>query len=327
MTLPELANHLRNTLGVRHKLDIQPVHDLLRGIGHPDVPIGDDCAAIPDGDGYLLLAIEGLLSSFVEKEPWFAGYCAVMVNLSDIYSMGGRPIAIVDAIWTNGADRAGPIWDGMTTAATKYAVPIVGGHTNTRNSTGDHLAAAVLGRASTLLTSFDAHPGDDLIAAIDLRGDWFGSYPYWNASTEADGPRLCGDLNLLPEIAEYHLCRAAKDIGMVGIVGTAVMLAECSGVGFSLDVGAIPRPVGVPLEKWLTTFPSYGFLLAVDPSRTQEVCSRFAKRDIAAAVVGTVTDTNLCNLRDETGAEANFWNLNENPFIGFGVGATIRGAR
>lgn len=327
MTLAELADHLRGTLGVRHKLDIQPVHDLLRGYGHPEVANGDDCAAIPDGNGYLLLAIEGLLPSFVEKEPWFAGYCAVMVNVSDIYAMGGRPIAVVDAIWTNGADRAGPIWDGMTTAAARYGVPIVGGHTNARNPAGDHLAAAILGRAQKLLTSFDAHPGDLLIAAIDLRGEWFGSYPYWNSSTTADGLRLRGDLDLLPQIAEDGLCRAAKDISMGGLIGTAVMLAECSGIGFTLNLGAIPKPAGATLDKWLTAFPSFGFLLAVDPHRAEAVCQRFADRGIAAAPVGACTAGGQCLLRDESGGEATFWNLCHDTFIGFGLGAAPRGSR
>ena len=35
--------------------------------------VGDDCAAIPDGDGYLLLAIEGFINDFVAADPWFAG--------------------------------------------------------------------------------------------------------------------------------------------------------------------------------------------------------------------------------------------------------------
>ena len=51
-----------------------------------DRTAGDDCAVLPDpsGQAHLLLAIEGLASDFVQAMPWFAGYSAVMVNLSDI---------------------------------------------------------------------------------------------------------------------------------------------------------------------------------------------------------------------------------------------------
>ncbi|MDI7048014.1 hypothetical protein QMN58_31425, partial [Escherichia coli] len=48
------------------------------------VAVGDDCAALPDGDAYLLFAIEGMVSDFVQAMPWFAGYSSVMVNVSDI---------------------------------------------------------------------------------------------------------------------------------------------------------------------------------------------------------------------------------------------------
>lgn len=301
------------------------------------VAVGDDCAAIADGDGFLLLAIEGLLDEFVSAEPWFAGYCAVMVNVSDVYAMGGRPLAVVDALWAAGADRAGPIWDGMKTAAAKYAVPIVGGHTNSR-SDADHLAAAILGRASRLLTSFDARPGDALLAAIDLRGEWFGPYPWWNASTTADQTRLRGDLEILPALAEAGLCAAAKDISMGGLVGTAAMLAECSGIGISIDISTIPTPFVDPppksvlahgrwasdnhtmIGKWLSAFPSYGFLLAVPPPNVPQVVSRFTERGIAVATIGMCDSSHQVTLSDGSGTIEVFWDMNREPFIGFGPG-------
>ena len=35
------------------------------------------------------MGAEGMLPQFVETDPWFAGWSAVMVNVSDIYAMGG----------------------------------------------------------------------------------------------------------------------------------------------------------------------------------------------------------------------------------------------
>ena len=65
----------------------------------------------------LRFAIEGLVEDFVAAMPWFAGYSAVMVNLSDIAAMGGRHIAVVDAIWSAGAEQAEPILQGMAAAS------------------------------------------------------------------------------------------------------------------------------------------------------------------------------------------------------------------
>jgi AIR synthase-related protein len=314
-----LARQIQDARGVAHKRDIDAVVARL-GLGsrHASVPVGDDCAAIPDGDGHLLLAIEGFLDSFVAADPYFAGYCGIMVNLSDVAAMGGRPIAVVDALWGRDAAEADPILAGLSDAAALYGVPVVGGHTNTRADAGN-LAVAVLGRAGTrLLTSFDATPGDDLVAAVDLRGRFREPHPYWDASTGAPGERLRGDLALLPGLAEDGLCLAAKDISMAGVVGTALMLLECSNVGGVIDLDAIPRPEHVPLARWLTAFPSFGYLLSVHPDRTPAVCARFAERGITAASIGRLDASRVARVCDAAGAEAVVWDFFANPLIGCG---------
>ncbi|TXM70679.1 sll0787 family AIR synthase-like protein [Methylobacterium sp. WL120] len=317
--LQALAGQIRNARGVSHKRDIDAVVTRL-GLGarHDAVPVGDDCAAIPDGDGHLLFAIEGFIDSFVSADPYFAGYCGIMVNLSDVAAMGGRPLAVVDALWSRDAAAADPILAGLSDAAALYGVPVVGGHTNTRSETGN-LAVAVLGRAGPrLLTSFDAAPGDDLVAAIDLRGRFRDPHPYWDASTGSPGDRLRADLALLPGLAEDGLCRAAKDISMAGVVGTALMLLECSKVGAVIDLAAIPRPDNVPMARWLTAFPSYGYLLSIRPADTPAVLDRFAGRGITADVIGAIDASRIARLRDAGGEEAVVWDFVASPLIGCG---------
>jgi hypothetical protein len=317
--LQALADLIRDTRGLSHKRDINAVVARL-GLGHRHaaVPVGDDCAAIPDGDGHLLLAIEGFIDSFVASDPYFAGYCGIMVNLSDVAAMGGRPLAVVDALWSRDAEAADPILAGLSDAAALYSVPVVGGHTNTRAETGN-LAVAVLGRAGPrLLTSFDAEPGDHLIAAIDLRGRFREPHPYWDASTGAPGERLRGDLALLPGLAEDGLCRAAKDISMAGVVGTALMLLECSKVGAVIALDAIPRPEHVPLTRWLNAFPSFGYLLSVRPADSSAVLARFAERGITADVIGTIDASRVARIRDAGGEEAVVWDFVASSLIGCG---------
>ncbi len=283
--LTRLAAELGNAAGVLHKQDIAPVMARL-GIAPSAIRLGDDCAAIKDGDGWLLLAIEGLLPGFVAGAPFFAGYCGVMVNLSDIAAMGGRPLAVVDAIWSRDEARAAPILEGLRAASAAYGVPIVGGHTNMRDA-GENLSVAVLGRAQALLTSFDAKPGETLLAAIDLRGRYHEPFAWWDASSGCtDAGRLRGDLELLPLIAERRLSAAARDISMAGLVGTAIMLAECSGVGFAVTPSLVPRPEGADLARWLGAFPSFGFLLTCAPDDTETIIALFRARGIACAAIG-----------------------------------------
>jgi AIR synthase-related protein len=318
--LRALADTLRSAPGIAHKRDIDAVMQTLNAVAPPGaaapIAIGDDCAAIPDGDAYLLFAIEGFINEFVAKQPWFAGYCGVMVNVSDIYAMGGRPIAVVDALWSREGDAAQPILEGLSEAARVYGVPVVGGHSN-RRSDREQLSVAILGRAKRLLTSFDAQPGQNLVAAVDLRGRFEEPYAYWNASTGAPAERLRGDLEILPGIAEDGLSGAGKDISMAGVVGTALMLLECSGLGAVIDVDAIPKPPDVPLPRWLTAFPSYGFLLSVGDDALPEVLRRFDARGIACAAIGRTDSSRLVRLQ-RNGVSVPFWDLKREALIGCG---------
>jgi len=282
-----LAAKLTASPGIAAKADIGRVAAGLGLAGQP-VAVGDDCAALPDGDGYLLFAIEGFINEFVTADPWFAGWCGVMVNISDVVAMGGRPVAVVDAVWAKGEENAAPVLEGMRAAAAVYGVPIVGGHTNIRTDR-HQLSVAILGRAKKLLTSFDAKPGDILIAAIDHRGRYREPFNNWEAATDAPPARLRGDLEIMAQIAEAGLALAAKDISQGGIPGTAIMLAECSGVGIDIDLAAIPLPEAVALDRWLSTFPSYGYLLSVAPVNVKTVLKAYTARGIVAAAIGTIT--------------------------------------
>ncbi|WP_035716790.1 sll0787 family AIR synthase-like protein [Azorhizobium doebereinerae] len=312
--LASLADTLRASAGLASKADIAAVAARLGLNGAGAVPVGDDCAAIPDGDGFLLLAIEGFMNAFVAGDPWFAGWCGVMVNASDIAAMGGRPLAVVDAVWADGEAGAQPVLEGLAAASAAFGIPVVGGHTNIRSDRGQ-LSVAILGRAKRLLTSFDAQPGQALVAAIDLRGRYREPFSNWEAATDAPPARLRGDMELLPEIAEAGLSRAAKDISQGGVIGTAAMLAETSGVGARIDPDAVPRPEGVDPARWLTTFPSYGYLFAADPADVPALTARFSGRGIAAAAIGTVT-AELQVVIARGAAREVIWDFSRRPLLG-----------
>ncbi|WP_373541575.1 sll0787 family AIR synthase-like protein [Chamaesiphon sp.] len=317
MELDELAKILKQSLGIVHKQDIQSVARFLGTENAANkIQLGDDCAAIPDGDGYLLLAAEGMMPDFVTSDPWFAGWSAVMVNVSDIYAMGGRPIAIVDTIWSQDAAISQPLLAGMSAAARAYQVPIVGGHTNTR-SAYNALSIAILGRAHNLISSFQAQPGDRLLMAIDLRGKLHPQYPFWNAATETDPARLREDLELLPKLAENGLCAAGKDISMGGIIGTILMLLETSNCGAVIDLDAIPRAAEVPCDRWLLSFPSYGFLLSVRPDRVFAVQQMFGNRQIACEDIGEAIDPPQMILKSQQESII-FWDFHQAALTGFG---------
>lgn len=312
--LTSLAARLHQSLSLLQKQDIQTASQALNIGNGAQILLGDDCAAIPDGDGYLLLAAEGMLPILVDTDPWFAGWSAIMVNVSDIYAMGGKAIAVVDTLWSDRLDNKA-LWAGMKAASEAYNVPIVGGHTNC-HSPYKALSVAILGRAKQLISSFKAQPSDLLLVAVDLRGTSHPQYNFWNAATTASPVQLRENLAILPHLAENGLCDAGKDISMGGIIGTLLMLLETSNCGAVLNLDAIPCPEELSLERWLVSFPSYGFLLSVRPDNVAAVKSCFHNQNLVCEVVGEVQQDQKLILTSATESVV-FWDLSTQPLTGF----------
>ena len=243
-----------------------------------------------------------------------------MVNLSDIAAMGGRAIAVVDALWSQSETVSEPLWAGMQAAASAYGVPIVGGHTNC-HSAYNGLSVAVMGRSHHLITSFDAQPGDVLMMLVNMSGAYYKDYPFWNAATTAEPAQLREHFDLLPKLADRGLCHAGKDISMGGLAGTLLMLCEASGCGAVLDLEQIPRPnrstwQEIGWQKWLTSFPSFGFLLSVSAQNVEQVADLFEPYDdLVCQPIGTAISGTEVYVAFE-GQKQLFWDLQQ-PLTGF----------
>lgn len=320
-TLSALAEQLRGRAELDMKRDVQLAARVLGSNvtsawfpSREPISNGDDAAALPDADGYALLAAEGMRPELVAADPWFAGFCSVMVNLSDIAAMGGRPWAVVDVLFLGAGDNE-RVLQGMRAASELFGVPVVGGHT-ARVSGPSLLSVAVLGRARRLIASHAAKPGQIIVMAADLRGS-FRLASAFNAATTASAQQLRAGLAVLPELAEAGLVSAGKDISMAGTCGSLAMLLETSGVGAVLDLEHVPAPPEVEPLRWLTAFPSYGYLLSVDARAVSRVIARFDAVGVACAAVGSVDSSRQLRLR-YAGEERLYLDLAERPLTGFG---------
>ena len=320
MSLSALLVTVREHSGIAAKSDIQLLQRGFLQSGGPDFyPNGDDATALCNNDGYDLFAMEGFINEFVEHDPWFAGWCGVMVNISDIAAMGGHPVGVLNALWANGSDDASELVQGMVAASQAFDVPILGGHSNLRSRL--QLAVAIIGRAKHLLSSFAAEPGQVLVAAIDLRGRYRRPFLNWDAATSAPAARLRGDIALLPTIAERRLASAAKDISQAGLLGTSLMLAESAGVGADIHLSKIPCPDTVSWQDWLCTFPSFGYLLTTHEHTLDALLECFKHRGIAASAIGTITGSPRVWVSHEQQREL-FWDLAKQPLIGLSASIT-----
>jgi uncharacterized protein len=277
---------------------------------------GDDCAAFKTAEGYQLLAMEGMLPEFVQQDPKAAGWSSVMVNISDIAAMGGRPTAIVNAYWHHDAAASELLLQQMKRACDVFGITFAGGHSSIKAGFTPNLAVAIMGYAKQLLSCYHVKPGQRLFMLTDLTGSWHGNLPYWGCVQGKSPEQIRTQWNTLAELAEAGLAVAAKDISNGGVLGTLIMMLELTGCGASLDLSAIPNP-GTDLLRWLRAFQSFGFLLAVEPEKVSSLLNYFQHSHLSCCPIGSFTASGKINL-DYQGAAAEFWNLHEQPLTAMG---------
>ena len=277
--------------------------------------LGDDAAAIKTQDGYLLLAAEGVYPPLLRSNPYLAGRTSVLTNVNDIYAMGGRPLAILDVLFAPDTEEIREVLRGIRDNASRYKISLVGGHL-TQETSCSSLSVFILGRAKTLLTSFDARADDDLVLISSFRGKLYSGFSFWDSSSHLSGEEALEQLELLPQIAEDGLADTGKDISMAGLIGTTLMLLEGSGKGAEIYVDKIPTPFEVPLKEWLLTFPSFGFVLSVKPDNTPKVEERFMGSGLVCEKIGKVTLDRQVFFVNDAGQRDIFWDFDKQGLIG-----------
>lgn len=274
-----------------------PLGDLVGALVGQSTPgfRGDDGAPVPGSD--LVAACDAILPSMVERDPEWAGWCAVLVNVNDLSAMGAEPVGLLDAIGARDASFARRIVRGLAEAAQAWGVPVLGGHTQLGVPAA--LSVTALGRTERPVPGGGGAPGDLLRLSADLGGGWRPGYRgrQWDSSSHRTSAELRALSGVVPSLAPT----AAKDVSMAGAVGTAGMLAEATGCRAIIDVDLVPAPPAASTADWLTCFPGFAMLTAESPGRTEPELPGFLSSAVCGELVpgtgvglrwpdGTVTD-------------------------------------
>lgn len=224
--------------------------------------VGDDGAPVPGTD--VVAVCDAILPALLERDPEWAGWCAVLVNVNDLTAMGAAPVGLLDAVGAPTVSAAHRVLNGLRSAAQAWGVPVLGGHTQV--GVPPTLAVTALGRTAHPVPGGGGRPGDTLTLTADLGGRWRRGFEgrQWD-STSARG---ADELRRLAGTVVAARPRAAKDVSMAGVVGTAAMLAEASGTGAVVDVARVPTPDAATTGDWLTCFPGFAMLTADAPGRS-----------------------------------------------------------
>lgn len=304
--LEALAETVRSAPGLLGKRDLELVQRLEADID------GDDAALIPDGDGnHIVVCGEAIAPGFVASDPRAAGAAAVVTNVSDVRAMGGRPLAIVDMLVSPDREHAEAVLEGLRWASQLLGVPIAGGHLTLGHAAA--LSASCTGVVRVPLRANAARPGDVLLAAFALEGRYLRDEgTFFSSLHERPAELLRTDGDALIEVAEQGLCHAARDVSMPGVAGSLLQMIEGAGCGAVLDVERVPRPAGTPIERWVLTFPSFGFLLAARPENAEAACEVFTRRGLACAACGRFEEGHALRLAAGR-ASVEVWDLMRDP--------------
>ena len=176
--MDDLVAIVRNAPGLLGKRDLQVVKRL--GVD------GDDAAAVPHGDGYLIVCGEAMSPPFLQGGPVRRrrgrGGDQRVRRARDGRHAARRSSTCSSAPTRRTRTR---VLDGMTWASEKLGVPIVGGHLTLGHEPA--LSASCTGFANRPLRASNAQPGDTLVAAFATEGRWMSeTQPFWTSLHDRD---------------------------------------------------------------------------------------------------------------------------------------------
>lgn len=295
MDLKSLVNSIRNFEGITRKNIIKDVTNLLKDTynisGRTLLGFGDDASAIDIGNGQvMLMAADGMWGKLMEADPWWAGYCSVLVNVNDIAAMGGMPIGMTNVLATSSEEICSQIMDGINEGVKKFGVPMVGGHIHP-DAPYNSLDVAITGimNRDDIITSCEAIPGHKVLVAIDLDGEIHPQFHLnWDTTTMKSAEMVQAQIKAMNKLAQKHLVASGKDISNPGTLGTLGMLLEASDVGATVELEEIPRNKNVNWENWLKLYPGSGFVLTAEDSNVERIINILEEVNITTQVVGSV---------------------------------------
>jgi putative N-acetyltransferase (TIGR04045 family) len=255
-----------------------PLGALLAGLRPGGAWLGDDGVPVPGSD--VVAATDAIVPAMVARDPTWAGWCGVLVNVNDLAAMGAPAVGLLDSLAAPDAAHAAAVVAGLRAASEAWGVPVLGGHTQLDAPAA--LSVTALGRTRHPVPGGGARVGDPLAVVADLGGGWRPGYAgaQWDSTSHRSAEALRGMHRLVAE----QRPAAAKDVSMAGLAGTLGMLAEASGTGAEIDVAAVPRPAGASLGDWLTCFPGYAVVTAGPPLEA-------GRLPLTSSVVGRATTT------------------------------------
>jgi len=287
-SLDEIVKELRGYRGIARKKSLSLISDILPEIGGRIIAAkGEDAAVISLGEDPIVFAADGIMEELIERDPEWAGYCSILVNVNDVLAMRARPVATVNVISAVDDQTLCEILTGMKRASDLFDTPVVGGHLHP-NATHNDISVAIIGKVSGRpLLSSTARPGERVVVISDLNGQFTPGIPYsWDCTSSKEKDYLAKELDLFfAAISDFN---SGKDISNPGLLGTLGMLLEASGTGAEVNMERVPKPEGTDLLQWLKAYQGLGIIGTVESEKLEKIRGLLEGSDLVAGDLGCV---------------------------------------
>jgi phosphoribosylformylglycinamidine synthase subunit PurL len=290
---------------------------------------GENAGVVDIGDGEaVVFKIESHNHpSFIE--PYQGAATGVGGILRDVFTMGARPIAMLNSLRFGSPDHpktrhlVGGVVAGIGGYGNCVGVPTVGGECQFHPAyNGNILVNAMcvgLARADRIFYSAAAGPGN-LVIYVGAKTGRDGIHGATMASAEFGGdagekrPTVqVGDpftekllIEACLELMETDAIVAIQDMGAAGLTSSSVEMAGKGGLGIELDLDRVPvREGGMSPYEIMLSESQERMLMILAPGSEELARRVFDKWELDFAVIGRVTETGrlVLHMHGETAAE------------------------
>ncbi len=289
---------------------------------------GENAGVVDIGDG--LAAVFKMEShnhpSFIE--PYQGAATGVGGILRDVFTMGARPIANLNALRFGdpALPRTRRTLDGVVRGIGGYGncvgVPTVGGEINFHSAyDGNPLVNAMtvgIARRDRIFLSTAAGIGNPVVyvgsktGRDGIHGATMASAQFGEDADEKRPTVQVGDpftekllIEACLELMQTDAIVAIQDMGAAGLTSSSVEMAGKGGVGIELDLDAVPqREAGMTAYEMMLSESQERMLMVLRPDREALARSIFEKWELDFAVVGRLTETGRIVVRHASGVKA-----------------------
>jgi len=257
--------------------------------------------------------------SFIE--PYQGAATGVGGILRDVFTMGARPVAILNALRFGSPKHprtrylAAGVVAGIGGYGNCIGVPTVGGECTFHPSYDGNIivnamTVGVVERAR-IHYARAAGPGNPVVYVGAKTGrDGIHGATMASAEFDADSERKrptvqVGDpftekllLEACLELMASDAIVAIQDMGAAGLTSSAFEMASRGGLGIALDLDAVPqRETGMSAYEIMLSESQERMLIVLKAGREPEARAIFAKWELDCAVIGTLTESGRMVIR------------------------------